>query len=136
MYFDSGTHALSWLVNDSDALLSPGTTTKSIMEMLRGVMPSGNFEYVTDEKHHARFDIMKLWGMMNRHDADLLMIHTIDGIEAAVSHLKKSKHWRDWREKNKNLLDKGSVTYSGQLFIVLDKWEDVLRENDYISPIF
>lgn len=135
MIFDSGVHAISWLVNESSSVYFPATTTNKIIDMLRGLnsVSDGGTDNEIDDKHNARIDLEELLQKLDKQDVELLVIYMGNGINDTIKLIKSSPDWKHWRDKNKNALNKGTMTYSKLIYSVIDKWESLLIENDYMG---
>lgn len=135
MIFDSGIHAIAWLINDIGTIYYPASTTGKILDMLQGLssMSDGGCDLGVDDKHNARIDLQHLLSAMDAREQTLMVTFLGGGVNDAIRLIKSDPVWKDWRDKNRSALENGKTSYSKLIYGVLDRWEKILIENDYMG---
>lgn len=140
MVFYNGEHALKWLIRDATLLPYPRASTGTIIGTLKsGGNPkatgsSNNTEEDVEDKCIAYFDIVKLLERMEKKEVSILATYIIEGKMAALRELRKGEawaEWREWRERRSN--SKRKMPFTKKLWSILDKWDNILYEEDYIG---
>lgn len=132
MMFDSGIHAMSWFMNESESLDNPSCITGSILNMLRSGTSGGGSCVSEDDKYNARIDICCMLKNLEPREVLLLKLIVENGVRGAIGHVRTSPDWSDWRKKNERGIINQTVLYSECVYEVLDKFEKLLYEGEYI----
>lgn len=135
MVFESGIEAISWYFNKVESMSHPACCTAKITNMLKiGFSISGDTSVNgVEEKLIAAIDMEKILKLLEPTKLELLKEFANNGMRAAVIRVKKHADWEWWRKENIKQLNKCEITYSKKVFEVLDEWEEILIENDYME---
>lgn len=135
MNFESGLHAMSWYMNESGLLSSPGCITGSILNMMKsGTSGGGGGGSVSeDDKHNAKIDLENMISKMEKREVSLIERVISNGNRDAIKHIRTSPEWSDWRKKHERGIANNTILHSECMYNVIDKWESLLFEGGYIS---
>jgi len=133
--FPNGEFALAWLINDATVMSYPKSQTKTIIKSIKSGNPQQivNVDNDSEDTFIAFFDLTKLLNTMEPREVELLVTYVVEGIKAAIDRLSKGKEWDSWRMENKAALSHHNLTCTKKLWDVLDKWDNILYDNDYIG---